>query len=158
MYKSKQEGMNMKCKHPEESIETFIETNHGDYIYFCKECGSEVTKVTQYEPDLEADSPTICCDRFEYKVEGCNHPIAKVHTPGAVRYDNNPYRICGDCGIKMRNVYLYITRGNLNGYRHEEDIDYESDPLTDGSGPGSWEAGRVDYTDGLGEPAQTEQQ
>ena len=31
--------------------------------------------------------------------------------------------------------------------------DYESDPLTDGGGPGSWEAGRVDYTGERGEPA-----
>ena len=40
----------------------------------------------------------------------------------------------------------------LLGPGHEE---YESDPLTDGGGPGSWEAGRVDYTDGSGEPTTT---
>ncbi len=70
---------------------------------------------------------------------------------------------------RVRDILLWVETAH-EGLLSEQDVeaidrvlyllgpgheDYESDPLTDGGGPGSWEAGRVDYTGEQGEPASS---
>lgn len=60
----------------------------------------------------------------------------------------------GACPDSERNCH----HTDCLGYEQMEPISehYEDDPYWSGAGPGSWEAGRVDYTDGRGEPVGIE--
>ena len=119
----------MNCKHPEESIEVFVETNHYDYLWFCKECGSEVTEVKQYVPDYEHEDLNVG-STFP---KDCDHNIRRVHIPTMDRFKDNQHLKCHDCGVRMNSVTSYVTRGRLTGYRHEDTTDYDSDPATNES-------------------------
>ena len=140
----------MNCKHPEESIEAFEDFNHGHKIYFCRGCGNEVTKLIQYVPD---GKPVNHPRNYKKSPDDCEHKIEWIKWEE--RLSTHRQKMCRGCGSNMLRVYSYRVRGLQHEWIEEPsgDCDYTSDPLTDGGGPGSWEAGRVDYTGEQGEPA-----
>lgn len=63
---------------------------------------------------------------------------------------NGPQKVVVYQGYSLCEMHLKedINKEPFTGvdeaYQYESDC-YESDPYSDGGGPGSWEAGRVDY-------------